>query len=205
MLVDKKVTAFLHDTASELPVPGGGSVSALAGALAAALSAMVTRLTLAKNSDQEAKQHLIQLRDNADALREKLTQGVDQDAAAYEEFLQALRLPKTTPEETEKRKSRVVSAKKEICQVPFGVAKNALDVLKLAGRMVTLGRKDVVTDAAVAILLARAAVRGALYNVIFNLSAVKDESYVTGLLREVKQMEQNVEEAEKKALAAVGL
>ena len=205
MIVDKSVSEFVQDTASESPVPGGGSASALAGALAAALSAMVAQLTITKKNDEDSKSSLVHLKDAADALRTELIQGVDRDTAAYQNFLCALRLPKTTPLEQEKRKSEIALAKKEICQVPFSIAENAFDVLKLAGRAVIEGRKDVVTDSAVAVLLAKAAARGALYNVKFNLSAVTDEAYVTQLLDEVTKMERTVEEEEKTALAAVGL
>lgn len=203
MLVDKSVSAFVQDTASASPVPGGGSVSALAGALAGALCAMVARLTIEKERQDTNQPQLTRLRDQADALRGQLLQDVDRDAQAYQDFLAALRLPKSTPEEQQKRKTAIEMRKKEICEVPLRVARNALLVMKLAGRAMAQGRKDVITDSAVAVLLARSAARGALYNVAFNLSAVKDEAYVTRVRSEVKEMADEAEAAEKEALTDI--
>ncbi len=199
MLADKSISEFVRATGSDAPVPGGGSVSALAGALAAALSAMVARLTIEKTeSGAETKQQLLHLSEQADALQRELVQQVDRDAQAYEAFLCALRLPKTTQLEQAKRKSDISVAKKEICWIPFMIAQNALGVLRLAGNAIEIGRKDVITDSAVAVLLAGAAAKGALYNVKFNLSSVKDEAYVTQLQRKVEEMELRVKEEEKK-------
>ncbi|MDX9787553.1 MAG: cyclodeaminase/cyclohydrolase family protein [Desulfobacterales bacterium] len=205
MLTDLKVEEFILETAAGSPVPGGGSVSALAGALAAALSAMVARLTIGKKGFEAFEKQLAILRDSADALRNELIQDVDRDATAYENFLFALRLPKETAAERETRQSKLAEAMTEICRVPLTIAQNALDALEQAAIAVTLGRKDIVTDAAVAVLLAGAAVRGALFNVKFNLADVKEEAYVAQTLARVEQMERDVKVKEKAALKAVGL
>lgn len=205
MLVDKTVSEFVDETASGTPVPGGGSVSALAGALAAALAAMVARLTIGKPGFEASEKHLTDICDSADGLRTELIRGVDLDAAAYRRFLQALRFPKATDAEKEKRQTELTAAKKEICRVPMAIAKSALKVLDLTAGAVRMGRKDIVTDSAVAVLLARAAARGALFNVKFNLAAVTDEVFVTQMRREAEKMERDVEEKEKETLAAVSV
>lgn len=204
MLIDLEVKQFLKETASPTPVPGGGSVSALAGALAAGLSAMVAGLSIGKKGYEDRREQMQSLREEANVFRDELMHGVDRDGMAYEKFLAALRLPKHTEAEKAARQKSLQAARKEICRVPLGVARNALGVLELAGNALKMGRKDVVTDSAVAILLARAAVRGALFNVRFNLRGLKDDT-VRETLHQVEQMEQEVERKEASLLKTVGL
>lgn len=205
MLTDLNVEAFVQKTASASPVPGGGSVSALAGALAAALSAMVAALTIGKKGYEGVEKEMETLRSEADALQQTLTRAVDLDAMAYDTFLSALKLPKTTPEEAQLRQREMQAAIKKISEVPLGIAKSALGVLELAVAVAARGRKDVVTDAAVAVLLSRAAVRGSLYNVKFNLRSLKDAAYVQETLVQAAEMETAAAEKEKSVLALIGL
>lgn len=205
MLTDLDVEAFVQKTASASPVPGGGSVSALAGALAAALSAMVAALTIGKKGYEGVGKEMETLRSEAGVLQQALTRAVDLDAMAYDTFLSALKLPKTTPEEAQLRQREMQAAAKKISEVPLGIAKSALSVLDLAAAAAARGRKDVVTDAAVAVLLSRAAVRGSLYNVKFNLRSLKDAAYVQETLRQAAEMEAAAAEKEKSVLALVGL
>jgi formiminotetrahydrofolate cyclodeaminase len=205
MLIDLKIEAFVKQTASASPVPGGGSVSALAGALAAALSGMVAALTLGKKGYEAVETEMETLLSKAGVLRHELTQAVDLDAMAYDTFLSALKLPQTTPAEKEARRQELEAAKKRICDVPMGIASTALEVLDLAAMAAGEGRRDIVTDAAVAVLLSRAALRGSLYNVKFNLRSVTDVSYVQESLRRAEEMETEAAEKEKRILAAIGL
>jgi methenyltetrahydrofolate cyclohydrolase len=205
MLMDLKVEAFVKETASPSPVPGGGSVSALAGALAAALSAMVAALTLGKKGYEGVEKEMAQLHSAAMALKQELMQAVDLDAMAYDTFLSALKLPKTTRAEEETRGLEMQAAIRKICDVPLSIARSALAVLHLAAAVIEKGRKDIVTDAAVAVFLSRAALRGALYNVKFNLRSVKDTAYIQECLRLAEEMETDAAEKEKRVLAAIGL
>ncbi|MFH0728136.1 MAG: cyclodeaminase/cyclohydrolase family protein [Pseudomonadota bacterium] len=205
MLIDLKIEAFVNQTAAASPVPGGGSVSALAGALAAALSGMVAALTLGKKGYEAVEKEMAALLSKAGVLRHELTQAVDMDAIAYDTFLSALKLTQTTPAEKEAWRRELEAAKKRICDVPMGIASSALEVLDLAATAAGEGRKDIVTDAVVAVLLSRAALRGALYNVKFNLRSVTDVSYVQESLRRAEEMETEAAKKEKRILAAIGL
>jgi methenyltetrahydrofolate cyclohydrolase len=205
MLMDLKVEAFIKETAVASPVPGGGSVSALAGALAAALSAMVAALTMGKKGYEGVEKEMAYLLSRAGVLQQELTQAVDLDAMAYDTFLLASKLPKTTPAEEETRRREMQAAIKRICDIPLSIARSALEVLHLAAAAAEKGRKDIVTDAAAGVLLSRAALRGALYNVKFNLRSLKDVSYVQESLRQVVEMEKESEEKEKRVLGAIGL
>jgi formiminotetrahydrofolate cyclodeaminase len=205
MLIDLKVGAFIKETAAASPVPGGGSVSALAGALAAALSAMVASLTLGKKGYEAVDEEMGMLFSRASVLQQTLTRAVDRDAMAYATFLSALKLPKTTAAEKDTRQRELQAAIRKISEVPLGIAGSALEVLHLAAAAAGKGRKDIVTDAAVAVLLSRAAVRGALYNVKFNLRSLKDDAFVQESLCRVEEMEKEADEKEKSVLAAIGL
>jgi methenyltetrahydrofolate cyclohydrolase len=205
MLIDLKVDAFIKEAAAASPVPGGGSVSALAGALAAALSAMVASLTLGKKGYEAVDKEMEMLLSRASVLQQTLTQAVDRDAMAYDTFLSALKLPKTTSSEKDMRQRELQAAIRRISEVPLEIANSALAVLHLAAAAAGKGRSDIVTDAAVAVLLSRAALRGALYNVKFNLRSLRDAAYVQESLRQVEEMEKEAEEKEKSVLAAIGL
>jgi len=205
MLIDLKVDDFVKQTAAASPVPGGGSVSALAGALAAALSAMVASLSMGKKGDDAGDTEMERLLSRAGALQQVLTKAVDRDVMAYDTFLTALKLPKRTPAEKDSRQREMQAAIRKISEVPLAVAESALEVLHLAAATAEKGRKDIVTDAAVAVLLSRAAVRGALYNLKFNLRSLKDDAYVQESLRQAAEMEKAAEEKEKSVLAVIGL
>jgi methenyltetrahydrofolate cyclohydrolase len=197
MLIDTTLKSYIDATASPTPIPGGGSVSALAGALSAALSTMVAQLSVGKKGYESVQEEMKDLLSSLKPMQEKLIQGVDRDCMAYDAFLAATKLPKDTDTQQEKRRKAIQTAVKEICRVPMGIAENALAVFNLAEKAFSLGRKDLVTDAAVAVFLARAAVRGALYNVRFNLRMLKDEGFIQKSLGRVVQMEEDVEKREK--------
>lgn len=205
MLMNLTVTEFVDQTASASPVPGGGSVSALAGALAAALSAMVAGLTLGRKGYDGVGKDMEALFSKAETLRRELMQAVDLDCKAYDSFLSALKLPKTNSVEEETRRMEIQAAVKQICEVPLWIAKSALAMLNLASEAVAKGRNDVVTDAAVSVLLARAAVRGALYNVRFNLKSSTDAPYVQAILQQVIEMELAAERVEREGLEGIAV
>ena len=103
MLVNSKITEYLAKAAAGTAVPGGGSVAALNGALAAGLTEMVANLTVGKKGYEAVEEDMKALADKASQLRNKLTAAIDQDADAYTEVMAAYKLPKTTDEETSLR------------------------------------------------------------------------------------------------------
>lgn len=180
--------------ASMDPTPGGGSVSALAGSLGAALGAMVWRLTQAKTSSDLPEERLdalvVELEHLASALREK----VDEDAASYDGVLAAMRLPKGTDEEKSTRAAAIAAATRVATEVPLGTARLCSEVMDRCLTAARLGHGGAVTDAGVGLLMAFAGLRGALYNVQINLGGLADEEYAAQVRAEAASLLSRAEE-----------
>ena len=203
MLVNKKITEYLAKTAAGTAVPGGGSVAALNGALAAGLTEMVANLTVGKKGYEAVEEEMKALADKASQLRNKLTAAIDQDADAYTEVMAAYKLPKTTDEETSLRKQKIQDAIKHAALVPLEVARDALAVIDLAGRAIRKGNKNAASDGAVAAMNARTAALAAIYNVKINLSSIQDNSFVEKLAQQVEGLQNQAAEKENEALSYV--
>lgn len=201
MLKDLSLEAFTTAVASQAPVPGGGSVSALAGGLAAALSAMVARLTLKKAQYADRAPAMAQLRDNAEQLLKNLLTAVDHDADSYRQVLAAFQMSKSTEAEKQKRSSAIQEAFQQATSVPLQVAENALKVMDLAGTALQSGNPDMITDAGVGVLLARSAALGALMNARINLGSLKDQKLQTQWRSKISELEKNVLQKEAQLLA----
>ncbi|MEA3296370.1 MAG: glutamate formimidoyltransferase [candidate division Zixibacteria bacterium] len=172
--------SFCDEVASSSPAPGGGSVAASAGALGAALSAMVCRLTVSKKQYANVKEELSEIRDKAEALRHELTELIDTDKKAFDKVMEAYQLPQGL-----ERDEAEENANKEASLVPLTVMQKSLEVLKLTRTVAWKGNENSITDAGVGALTAMAAVDGAGYNVRINLSSLKDQAFVSKLKDEV--------------------
>ena len=203
MLVNSKITEYLAKAAAGTAVPGGGSVAALNGALAAGLTEMVANLTVGKKGYEAVEEDMKALADKASQLRNKLTTAIDQDADAYTEVMAAYKLPKTTDEETSLRKQKIQDAIKHAALVPLEVARDALAVIDLAGRAIRKGNKNAASDGAVAAMNARTAALAAIYNVRINLSSIKDDAFVEKLAHEAEELQTQVVKRENDALSHV--
>ncbi|MGH2456147.1 MAG: cyclodeaminase/cyclohydrolase family protein [Candidatus Limnocylindria bacterium] len=168
-LTHLSVRDLLDRLASRDPVPGGGSAAALAGAMAAALVAMVAELTVGRPDATEHQAAIGELRDAATIRREALLELAGEDAAAYAAVVQARRLPKETDAERDERARRLQHAMLAAAEVPLRIARVAAEVLDLANQIAPIGNRNAVSDAGVAAQLASAAVRGAALNVRINL------------------------------------
>ena len=189
MLADLTIKEFLAKTASDTPVPGGGSGAALSAAVAAGLVEMVANLTIGKKGFEDVEAEMRKIAKLAAGLKEKLTGDIDQDSEAFNQVMAAFRLPKDTPEQRHVRSEAVQRGLKQAARVPLGVARDASKVIELAAKVVEKGNKNAVTDGAVGALMARTAVQGALLNVKINLSFIKDDDFVGEISKQVKQIE----------------
>jgi len=184
----ESVSGFLASVASSNPVPGGGSVAAHAGALAAALAQMVAGLTIGKKKytavDSEMKEAALK----AVALGNQLTSLVKRDAEAYALVSEAYKLPKEPADAAARRSETVTNALLKAAEVPLETARAAVEVAQLAALVAEKGNTNAVTDAGVAALLAAAAARGAAYNVRVNVQALEDKSRGQSLAREAEQL-----------------
>ena len=200
MLSELKITEFLSRTASSDPVPGGGSVSALGAAMAAALSEMVASITIGKKGFEAYEKEMLEIVQNARSLRTKLSEDIDRDSDAYSQVLKAYRLPNDTEEKKNERSQAIQDGLKQAALIPLGVAKDAFKLLDMAEKAVARGNKNAVTDAAVAAMMARTAILGALLNAKINLKSIKDLSFVKDVMGQVKEIESRVEPKEKNIL-----
>jgi len=175
--VSMALDRFVDEVSSDSPAPGGGSVAALAGSLAAALSAMVANLTVGKQQYAAVWKEMSALAERAQQVKAALVRAVDEDADAFNDVMAAVRLPKTTPEEQAARADAIEDGYRQAARVPLGTARLCLEAIKLAGEVARKGNVHSASDAGVAALIGRAGVEGAALNVLINLGSVKDEAF----------------------------
>ena len=204
-LKDLTVTGFCDITASDAPAPGGGSVSALAGTLAAALGEMVARLTVGKEKYAQVQPEMERLLEELPPLRQRLLEAIDRDSRAFDRYMAALTLPKGTPEEKEARKNAMQEGLKEAAQVPLEVARAAVSLFPALELVVTRGNSNAVTDGMVGTMLARSAVLGALFNVRVNLGSIHDAAFVEALDRETRMLQEQALRWERQILGQTEL
>jgi glutamate formiminotransferase/formiminotetrahydrofolate cyclodeaminase len=177
-LVRRTVVDFTDEVSRPSPAPGGGSVAALAGALGAALAAMVANLTHGKEGTEPRDAELARISEEAQRLKDSLVVAVDADSDAFKGFMTALRLPKGTPEEAATRTRKMQEGLKEAVAVPWTTAQESLAAMRVSRKVIDLGNPASLSDGAVGVQLAYAGVRGALWNVLINLKDVHDAAYV---------------------------
>jgi formiminotetrahydrofolate cyclodeaminase len=186
---------FLDAVAAPTATPGGGSVSALAGALAASLGQMVAGLSRKKKSQAA---HVDELSAELDALRriaDDLAEAIDRDAASYDAVLAAFKLPHGSTEETEQREAAVQAATKIASDVPLQVAQQAVALFERLGQLETIAAASMKSDLEVARLMAAAGARGALANVEVNLGSLTDSAYVAQMRSNVASLREKLENA----------
>lgn len=203
MLKDLTVKAFIDETASESPAPGGGSIAALSAASAAALISMVANLTLGKKGYEEVQDDMEEIKKISGEFKDKFVNYIDEDSNAFNKILIAFKMPKETEEEKKVRTSAIQSAFKGAATVPLNMAKDAFELLDLAKVVIEKGNQNAVTDGAVAAMCSRTAVLSALYNVKINLSSIKDEEFVGAAQKEIEELESKVNEIEQSLLSKV--
>jgi glutamate formiminotransferase / formiminotetrahydrofolate cyclodeaminase len=169
---------FVEAVAEPHATPGGGSVSAFAAALAAALGQMVAGLSRKKKSQalhgDKLSQHLEALRKEADAL----TEAIDSDAASYDAVMAAFKMPQGDAAEVATREDAIQKTTKGAAEVPMKVAERAVALYERLGQLEAIAAASMKSDLQVARLMAEAGSRGAIANVEINLDGIKDEKYV---------------------------
>jgi formiminotetrahydrofolate cyclodeaminase len=205
MLTDLTLTEFLEKTASNSPVPGGGSIAALSAAIAASLSEMVAHLTIGKKGYEALEEEMQEIAKDAFQYRERLIRYIDKDSNAYNDVMAAFKLPKGTEQERNNREGAIQEALINATLVPLDVARDAFKIIELAGKAVKQGNKNAVTDAGVAVMMARTAALSALYNVKINLASIKDTNFVEEIREEIKHMESEIVNRESEIISDVSV
>lgn len=175
---------FVDEVSSESPAPGGGSVAALAGSLCAALSAMVANLTVGKQGYEKVWPEMSDLAEKGQEIKDKLSKAVDEDTNAFNDLMEAMRLPKGTPEQKVFRDKAMEEGYKKAAAVPLQTAKTCLEAMKVSLVAAQRGNANSASDAGVAALMARAGVEGAVLNVLINLGSIKDQAFKDSHVRE---------------------
>lgn len=169
----QKIEEFLDTLASSAPVPGGGSVAALAGALGVSLLAMVGEITMGKKKpeDKTVVEGVLRL---LGPMRERFVALIDEDAAAFEKVMAAFKMPKGEEGQREARKAAVEEATIGAASVPLETARAALAALEAGEALAELGAKSAVSDVACGALCLEAAARAAAYNIQINVAGMED-------------------------------
>lgn len=200
-LIELSVSEFSVLTASDAPAPGGGSISALCGALSAALCEMVANLTVGKEKYAAVDAQMQQISREVSCLRETLLHAVDEDTRAFDQYMAALSLPKGS----EERKTAMQEGLKQAALVPLSVAETACKLFPYLQSVLACGNSNAVTDAMVGTMLARTCTLGAIFNVRVNLASIKDEGFAAELSQKCDNLQALAMEQERKLLQAISL
>ncbi len=202
-LIDMTCTGFAEETASESPAPGGGSISAYMGALAASLATMVANLSAHKPGWDDRWEEFSNWAVKGQAIKDDLLLLVDEDTNAFNTIMNAFGLPKKTDEEKKARTAAIQAATKYATEVPFRTMQKAFEAFEVINAMVEIGNPNSVTDAGVGALCARSAVIGAGLNVKINASSLKDETFKAQILAEAEKIEKAAIAEEQRLLVEV--
>ena len=190
----------MNKVAGSDPVPGGGSIAALNGAIASALAAMVANLTIGKKGYEPHEELMRYISEVAMRQKDTFVADIDRDSEAYDGVFACFKMPKATDEEKAARSAAIQEATKHAALVPMQVARNAYELMPIIADVARLGNRNAVTDACVAMMSARSAVLGALMNVRINLGSLKDKEFVAKLQAEADELERLACAQEKELL-----
>lgn len=201
---NNSLDSFLNVTAGKDPVPGGGSVSALCGALSAALAEMVCGLTIGRKKYADVQEQMETMVAPLNDSRQFFIHAIEEDANAYNVVFDAYKLPKTTEQEVESRNAAIQAALKVAAEVPLSVAQRAVKTLETVRTVAQLGNRNAITDACVAAMCARTAAIGAILNVRINLTSMTDTAMVVEMTEKCNTLQQSACTIEKEVLENAG-
>lgn len=185
-LVDMTVTEFIDETASDSPAPGGGSVSALCAAIGVGLGAMVGNLSADKRGWESRTKEFSDWAEKAQRIKEELIYLIDEDTNAFNGIMNALQLPKSTPEEKTARSAALEAASIYATEIPLRTMKVAYKCIDVLDFMITNGNPNSITDAGVGLLCIKTAVRGAYFNVTVNAKGLNTKDLAKAMANEAK-------------------
>ncbi len=176
-LINMTVKDFNDELSTDSPAPGGGSVAALNGALAASLIAMVSNLTHGKKGYEDYFEDMVRIGDKAQNIKEQLLTIIDKDTDVFNILMKAMKMPKKTDEQKKLRNNAIQEATKEATNVPFITMETINEMLELIDEIAENGNQNSVSDAGVAAINAYAGAEGAYMNVIINLAGIEDNEF----------------------------
>lgn len=203
LLVNRTVSDILAAFRSSAPTPGGGSASALAGAIGASLLAMVAALPKSRAATEEDAQRLQAAGDRCTALSATLESLIDRDASAYDLVMAAYKQPKTTDEDKTARSAAIQFAMREAIAAPLAVMRACAAAAEQGVVVAGLGNPSASSDVRVGLELLNAGLRGAKLNVEINQGSVKDAEYVGRATNDATEFERAIAHETAAAIAAL--
>ncbi len=197
-LVDMSVSDFADETASESMAPGGGSISAYVGALGAALGTMVANLSAHKRGWDDKWEYYSGWAEKGQAYKDRLLYLVDEDTRAFNRIAATFKMPKTTPEEKQRKAQALEEATRYATEIPLEVMKTAYESMEVMEEMIYHGLQTSLSDAAVGIVCAKTAVTGAYFNVKINARDINDRKFAGEILKKAEEIYRKAGEKEKK-------
>jgi len=177
---------FVDKLASKSPVPGGGGVAALVGAIGTALSSMVCNLTTGKKKYAEFENDIQRILKKAAKIQQDLMQMIDEDAENFLPLSKTYGMPKDTEEERRLKEETLEKALKQACEVPVRIVKSCYDAIKLHEELVDKGSRLAISDVGVGVQCLRAAIISGWLNIIININSIKDQDYVNKVKQETE-------------------
>ena len=202
-LADMTLRAFANETASESPAPGGGSISAYAGAMGVALGTMVANLSAHKRGWDDQWEYFSDWAAKGQDIKDQLISLVDRDTEAFNLIMDALKMPKNTDEEKNQRKEAMAHATRVAIETPLEVMTTAMESYDLLLAMVEKGNPNSASDAGVGALCVKACIEGAFMNIKINMGGIKDEDYRTKIMNEAQSIQNRSMELERKIVQHV--
>lgn len=186
------IRAFADETSRDSPAPGGGSVAALAGALAASLAAMVANLTYGKKKFKHLNAIMDDVSLNCQKLKDEFLFAIDADTDAFNKIMEAFSLPKKSDEDIEIRNKTIEDATKGATLIPFHVLQKIPQLLDAVTKVVMDGNPNSLSDAGVAGLMSQAAALGTYFNVVINCAGISDKAFVNETLTQAEKTREEV-------------
>ncbi len=202
-LIDLTLEGFVHETASESPAPGGGSIAASMGAMGVALATMVANLSSHKRGWDDRWEEFSDWAVKGKALHDDLLRLIDEDTDAFNKIMAGFGLPKGSNEEKATRQKAIQDATKEAIEVPFRVMQKSFEAMEVIQAMAKIGNPNSVSDAGVGALAARSAVMGAFLNVKINGGDVEDKAWMEDILAKGKHIQEQAIAKEEEILTIV--
>jgi len=189
MLMQMTVRDFVSLLSSDAPAPGGGSVAALNGVLGAALIAMVCRLSIGRKEFDQYEDELLSVLEQAENIRSELSGLVDRDTEAFNQVMNAFKMPKTTGQEKAARNYAIQDAFRVATEVPLEVARHCCSLLELSMNLFQKSNSNTVSDLGVAAQCSYGGTIGALMNVKINIPTIKNKEYLSKLVDKTLQIQ----------------
>jgi formiminotetrahydrofolate cyclodeaminase len=201
MYADQPLRFFLDKLCSNSPEPGGGSASALTGAIAASLSGMLAALTTGKKGYEAAWSEMDQIFESARQLKDDMLDLLQRDTEAFDDASKAFKMPRGTDEEKKRRAEAIEAGLVKASEVPLGIMEKSLEVARLARQVLKKGNEMAITDGAISALFAESAAIGGMINVRINFSWMKNEDYIRKTEHRLDEILDEIREIKEEAIS----